>query len=135
MRAIIPNETHMSYIANIEKETKQNENFRKVLHTGPHSQLVVMSLRPEEEIGEEVHHVDQFIRVEAGKGLAVLDGVRTEIEDDWCVVIPAGTRHNIINTSGDKDMKLYTIYSPAEHKDGTVHKTKTEALADEADHS
>jgi mannose-6-phosphate isomerase-like protein (cupin superfamily) len=121
----------MSYIANIEKETTDNDNFRKVLVTGPHSQLVVMSLRPDEEIGEEVHSVDQFIRIEKGKGLAVLDGVKTEIENDWCVVIPAGTRHNIINSSGDKDMKLYTIYSPAEHKDGTIHKTKTEALMDE----
>jgi mannose-6-phosphate isomerase-like protein (cupin superfamily) len=124
----------MGYIANIEKETLDNDNFRKVLFTGPHSQLVVMSLRPDEEIGEEVHSVDQFIRIEKGKGVAVLDGARTEIGDDWCVVIPAGTRHNIINSSGDKDMKLYTIYSPAEHKDGTIHKTKTEALMDEEDH-
>lgn len=121
------------YIGNIEKETKENENFRKVLFTAPHSQLVVMSLLPGEDIGEEVHEVDQFIRVETGKGKAVLDGEEFEIEDDWAVVIPAGTRHNIINTSSEK-MKLYTIYSPANHPEGTIHSTKEEAMKAEAEH-
>ncbi len=122
------------YIIDIEKETLENENFRKVLYTAPHSQLVVMSLLPKEEIGEEVHHLDQFLRIEAGEGLAILDGVEHAIQKDSVVVVPAETRHNIINTSGELPMKLYTIYSPAEHKDGTIHKTKADALADEADH-
>jgi len=122
------------YIANIENETLENENFRKVLYTAHHSQLVVMSLKPLEEIGEEVHHLDQFLRIEEGAGAAILDDVRHEIQKDFVVVVPAGTKHNIINTSADKEMKLYTIYSPAEHKDGTIHKTKADALKDEADH-
>ncbi len=122
------------YIIDIEKETLENENFRKVLYTAPHSQLVVMSLLPKEEIGEEVHHLDQFLRIEAGEGLAILDGVEHVIQKDSVVVVPAETRHNIINTSAELPMKLYTIYSPAEHKDGTIHKTKADALADEGDH-
>ncbi|RLC32083.1 cupin domain-containing protein [Candidatus Woesebacteria bacterium] len=124
------------YIADIEKETKENTNFRKVLFTGPQSQLVVMSLKPGEDIGEEVHNnIDQFIRVEEGEGKAVLNGEETVIKDDWAVVVPAGAKHNVINTSQEKDLKLYTIYSPAEHKDGTIHKTKEEAMADEHDHA
>lgn len=124
------------YIADIEKETKENTNFRKVLFTGPQSQLVVMSLKPGEDIGEEVHNnIDQFIRVEEGEGKAVLNGEETVIKDDWAIVVPAGAKHNVINTSQDKDLKLYTIYSPAEHKDGTIHKTKEEAMADEHDHA
>lgn len=124
------------YIADIEKETKENTNFRKVLFTGPQSQLVVMSLKPGEDIGEEVHNdIDQFIRVEEGEGKAVLNGEETVIKDDWAVVVPAGAKHNVINTSQDKDLKLYTIYSPAEHKNGTIHKTKEEAMADEHDHA
>lgn len=121
----------MPYVNNLEKETLENENFRKVLNTTEKSQLVVMSLLPGEDIGEEVHHdVDQFIRIEEGEGKAVLDGEEFEIKDDFALVIPAGTRHNIINT-GTSKMKLYTLYTPPEHKDGTVHKTKEEALADE----
>lgn len=119
------------YVDNIEKITLENENFRKVLYTGPNSQLVVMSLRASEEIGEEVHELDQFIRVEKGKGKAVLDGVEYDIADDFAVVIPAGTKHNIINTDVDDPMKLYTIYSPAEHRDGVVHATKEDAMADD----
>lgn len=115
------------YVVNIEEETKENENFRKVLFTAPHSQLVVMSLKPGEEIGLEVHELDQFIRIESGEGKAVLDGQEHEIRDDFAIVIPQGTHHNIINTSEDKEMKLYTIYSPAEHPEGTIHKTKAEA--------
>ncbi len=124
------------YIADIEKETKENTNFRKVLFTGPQSQLVVMSLKPGEDIGEEVHNdIDQFIRIEEGEAKVVLDGKETEIKDDWATVIPAGTKHNVINTSQEKELKLYTIYSPPEHKDGTIHKTKEEAMADEHDHA
>jgi len=114
------------YVTNIEKATKENNNFRKVLYTAQSSQLVVMSLKAGEEIGAEVHDLDQFIRIEKGKGKAVLDGVEHEIEDDFAVVIPAGTNHNIINT-GDEEMKLYTVYSPPEHRDGVVHATKEEA--------
>ena len=121
------------YVANIENITKDNENFRKVLYTAKHSQLVVMALKPGEEIGEEVHNLDQFIRIEEGEGKAVLDGVEHQIKDDFAIVIPAGTRHNVINTSQEKKMKLYTIYSPPEHKDGKVHPTKEDALADKED--
>ena len=119
------------YVVDIEKVTKENKNFRKVLYTAKNSQLVVMSLRRGEEIGEEIHELDQFIRIEKGKGKAVLDGVEHKIEDDYAIVIPAGARHNIINTSKDKEMKLYTIYSPPEHRDGVVHKTKDDAIAED----
>ena len=119
------------YVVDIEKATKENKNFRKVLYTAKNSQLVVMSLKPGEEIGEEVHELDQFIRIEKGKGKAVLDAVEHKIKDDYAIVIPAGTRHNIINTSKDEEMKLYTIYSPPEHRDGVIHKTKADALADD----
>jgi len=118
-------------VINLERETEDNENFRKVLFTAPHSQLVVMSLEPGEDIGAEVHEVDQFIRIEVGEGMAILDGVESPLEDGSAVVVPAGTQHNIINTSEDQ-MKLYTVYSPAEHADGTIHKTKAEAMAEEA---
>lgn len=120
----------MPYINNLEKDTVENDNFRKVLNTTEKSQLVVMSLLPGEDIGEEVHDVDQFIRLEEGKGKAILNGVEYEIEDDWAVVVPAGATHNIINT-GDTKMKLYTVYTPPEHKDGTIHRTKAEALDSE----
>jgi len=122
------------YIENIEKLSLENENFRKVLYTAKNSQLVVMSLKPGEEIGEEVHQLDQFIRCEAGMGKAVLDGVEHEISDGFVIVVPAGARHNIINTSADKPLKLYTLYSPPNHKDGTIHRTKADAVADEAEH-
>ena len=122
------------YVANIESDTLGNENFRKVLFTGPHSQLVVMNLQAGEDIGMEVHNdVDQFIRIEKGSGKAFLNGEEHEIEEDYAVVVPAGTEHNIVNT-GANEMKLYTVYSPANHPDGTVHKTKADALADEHDH-
>ena len=119
------------YVVDIEKATKENKNFRKVLYTAKNSQLVVMSLKPGEEIGEEVHELDQFIRIEKGKGKAVLDAVEHKIKDDYAIVIPAGTRHNIINTSKDEEMNLYTIYSPPEHRDGVIHKTKADALTDD----
>lgn len=119
------------YVDNIEKITLENRNFRKVLYTGKHSQLVVMSLAPGEDIGEEVHSLDQFLRVEAGSGKAVLDGVEHQIADGSAIVVPAGTRHNIINGSQAEPMKLYTIYSPPEHMDGVVRATKAEAMAQE----
>jgi mannose-6-phosphate isomerase-like protein (cupin superfamily) len=119
------------YITNIEKDSLENTNFRKVLYTAKNSQLVLMSLRPKEEIGAEVHTLDQFIRIEKGTGKAVLDGVEHPLEDGSAVVIPAGTNHNIINTSPSEEMKLYTIYSPPEHQDGVVRATKADAEASE----
>ena len=114
------------YIANIEKLSLENNFFRKVLYTDKNLQLVVMSLNFGEDIGEEIHQLDQFIRVEKGEGKAVLDGVETSLSNGSVVIIPTGTRHNIINTGGDS-MKLYTLYAPPNHKDGTIHKTKAEA--------
>lgn len=124
------------YIINIEEKTQANNYFREVLFTAPHCQLVVMALKPNEDIGEEVHtDVDQFLRVESGEGKAVLDGVETVIKDGSAVVVPAGTKHNIINTSSSTPLKLYTLYAPPEHRDGTIHQTKADALADEEDHT
>lgn len=118
------------YSVNIEDRTQKNNFFREVLFTGPNSQLVVMALKPGEDIGVETHDdVDQFIRVESGTGKAILDGKEHKLEDGVAVVIPAGTEHNIINTSQSEPMKLYTVYTPPEHPDGTVHKTKAEAEA------
>ena len=123
------------YHVDIEKKTEKNDYFREVLFTGPHSQLVVMSLNVGEDIGLETHpDTDQFIRVEEGKGKAVLDGEEFELEDGFAIVIPAGTQHNVINTSSKKAMKLYTVYTPPEHPDGTIHKTKAEAEAAEKEH-
>ena len=122
------------YVANIEKLSLENENFRQVLYTAKNCQLVVMSLKPQEEIGSEVHQLDQFIRCESGQGRAILDDVEYEISNGFVVVVPAGARHNILNTSSDKPLKLYTLYSPPNHKDGTIHKTKFEAEADEGEH-
>lgn len=116
------------FINNIEKETVENNNFRKVLYTATHSQLVLMSLRPQEEIGREVHtENDQFFRFEKGKGICVIDDVEHEISDGFSVIVPAGVYHNIINTSPDEDLKLYTLYSPPHHRDGIIHATKEEA--------
>lgn len=122
------------YVANIEKLSLENENFRKVLYTAKNSQLVLMSLKPKEDIGEEIHQLDQFIRCEAGVGKAVLDGVEHEISNGFAVVIPAGTKHNVINVSLDKSLKLYTLYSSPNHKDGTVHIVKQDAEMDENEH-
>ena len=119
------------FVANIEKETLENSNFRKVLYTGKHSQLVLMSLAPNEEIGMEVHEEnDQFFRFEKGEGKCIIDGNEYELSDGVAVVVPAGAQHNIINTSSEEELKLYTIYSPAHHKDGVVRATKAEAEAD-----
>ncbi len=122
------------YITNIEKLSLENQNFRRVLYTAKNSQLVVMSLKPDEDIGEEVHELDQFIRCEKGQGKAILDDVETQISDGFVVVVPAGTKHNIVNISGTETLQLYTLYSPPNHKDSTLHKTKAEAEADEKEH-
>lgn len=123
------------FVTNIEERTVQNDNFRRVIFTASHCQLVLMSLLPGEEIGSEVHdNVDQFFRIESGQGKVVIAGEETVITDGFAIVIPAGTEHNIINASTNQPLKLYTIYSPPEHRDGVIHKTKQEALADETDH-
>lgn len=119
------------YVVNIEQLSLENTTFRKVLYTATSSQLVVMSLLPGEDIGEEVHQLDQFIRCEGGHGKAILDGVEHVISDGFAVVVPAGARHNIINTSADELFKLYTLYSPPNHHDGVVHQTKAQAEADD----
>ena len=116
--------------SNIEKDTLGNTNFRRVLYTGKNSQLVLMNLKPSEEIGEEVHRtVDQFFRFEKGEGIVSIDGMRQKVADGDAVIVPAGAKHNVTNTSKTKELKLYTIYSPPEHQDGTVRKTKADALA------
>ena len=117
------------FLRNIEGLALENEEFRRVLYTARHCQLVVMALKPGEEIGAEVHKLDQFFRVEAGNGDAVLDGVRTAIVPGFAVVVPAGTNHNIINT-GSVPLKLYTIYAPPNHRDGVIHHTRDDAEAD-----
>jgi mannose-6-phosphate isomerase-like protein (cupin superfamily) len=121
------------YGINIEHATLENEFFRQVLFTGPNSQLVLMALRPGEDIGQETHmDTDQFVRIEAGHGRAIIGGQNYDLEDGSAIVIPAGAEHNVINTSQDSTLKLYTVYTPPEHPDGTVHKTKAEAA--EAEH-
>lgn len=116
--------------SNIEKDTLGNNDFRHVLYTGKHSQLVLMKLKPGEEIGEEVHKtVDQFFRFEKGEGLVSVDSTRYRVVDGDAVIVPAGAKHNVTNTSRTADLKLYTIYSPPEHQDGTIRKTKADALA------
>lgn len=119
----------------IELDTLENTNFRRVLFTGAHCQLVLMSLLPNEEIGMEVHaNVDQFFRFEAGEGKAILDGEEVVFKANDVVIVPAGTNHNIINTSATESLKLYTIYSPANHTAGTIHATKADAMSAEAEH-
>ena len=123
------------YVANIEKKSLENKYFREVLFTGPHSQLVVMSIAPGEDIGMETHdNVDQFFRVEAGIGRAVLNGKEYNLADGSAVVVPAGTEHNIINSSKSEPLKLYTIYSPPNHPHGTINRDKAEAIAYEKEH-
>lgn len=120
------------FVISIEKETRKNANFRCVLYTGKYSQLVLMSLKPEEEIGEETHgDVDQFFRFEGGEGKVIIDGKEHLVKDGDAVIVPAGAKHNVINTSKKLDLKLYTIYSPPEHQDGIVRRTKAEAMAKE----
>ena len=120
--------------SNIEKSTLENDNFRKVLYTGKHSQLVLMSLKPKEEIGLEVHaDNDQFFRFEKGQGKCIIDGNEYSVSDGTAIVVPAGANHNIVNVSETESLKLYTIYSPAHHKDGIVRASKEEAEAQEAE--
>ncbi len=121
------------YVGSIEKASEKNKNFRQVLFTGKHLQLVVMSLKPKEEIGNEVHEtVDQFFRIEEGRARFVFDGTEEHVVGPGgAVVVPAGTYHNVINVSPTKPLKLYTIYTPPQHPDGTVHKTKADAEAAE----
>lgn len=115
---------------NIEKSTIENTNFRKVLYTGKNSQLVLMSLKPKEDIGVETHDdVDQFFRIESGKGKAIINGNEYELSNGISIIVPAGSEHNLINTGSD-DLKMYTIYSPPNHQDGTIHATKKDALGD-----
>ena len=122
------------YTTNIEKDTLGNNNFRRVLYTGKHSQLVLMSLAPKEEIGMEVHEEnDQFFRFEKGQGRCIIDGNEYELKDKVAIVVPAGAQHNVINTSGEEELKMYTIYSPAHHKDGIIRATKEEAEANGAE--
>jgi mannose-6-phosphate isomerase-like protein (cupin superfamily) len=117
------------FVEDIETIAVKNEEFRRVLYTAKNCQLVVMALKPQEEIGAEVHTLDQFFRVEEGAGEAILDGVRTAIQAGFAVIVPAGARHNIINT-GSVPLKLYTIYAPPNHRDGVVHHTRADAEAD-----
>lgn len=117
------------FVQDIESLAVRNDDFRRVLYTAKHCQLVVMALKPEEEIGAEVHELDQFFRVEDGNGEAVLDGVRTAIRAGFAILVPAGANHNIINT-GSKPLKLYTLYAPPNHRDGVVHRARADAEAD-----
>jgi mannose-6-phosphate isomerase-like protein (cupin superfamily) len=118
------------FVQDIENLAVKNDEFRRVLYTAKHCQLVVMALKPGDEIGAEIHTLDQFFRVEEGRGEAVLDGVRTPIQAGFAIVVPAGANHNIINT-GSVPLKLYTLYSPPNHRDGVVHHTREEAEADD----
>jgi len=122
------------YSGNIEQLTIENTNFRQVLYTGQHAQLVLMSLKPGEEIGEEIHGKnDQFFRFEAGQGRVVIDDNEYRVGDGSAIIVPAGARHNVINTSESEDLKLYTLYAPSHHKDGIVRATRDEAMANEED--
>ena len=118
------------FCSNIEKDTLENENFRKVIYTGKHSQLVLMSLAPKEEIGMEVHiENDQFFRFEKGQGKCIIDGNEYKVSDGFAIVVPAGAEHNVVNVSETEALKLYTIYSPPHHQDGVVRATRDEAMA------
>ncbi len=123
------------FLANLEETALQNTYFRRVLHTSKHTQLVVMAIPAGEDIGVEVHQaVDQFIRVEAGEGKLIINTEEKPLKAGDAFIIPAGTQHNVLNTSAEKPLKLYTLYSPPHHRDGVVHKTKQEAAADQTDH-
>jgi len=120
------------YAINLEQETKKNTDFRRVLYTGKHSQLVLMSIGPGEEIGEETHDdTDQFFRFEGGEGKVIIDGVEHRVKDGNGIIVPAGARHNVVNSSKRANLRLYTIYAPPEHQDGVVRHTKSEAVASE----
>ena len=119
----------LGYVRNLSAVAEANPDFRQVLYTAKHTQLVVMSIPPQGEIGSEVHTLDQFFRVESGTGTTTLDGVETPISDGFAILIPAGTKHNIVNT-GTTDLKLYTLYSPPNHRDGVRHQTRADAESD-----
>lgn len=122
------------FYTDIERDTLTNTNYRKVVYTGPHSQLVLMSLAPGQEIGLEIHpDNDQFFRFEAGEGRVVIDGNEYQVTDGSAIIVPAGAEHNVVNTSGSESLKLYTIYSPAHHKDGIIRSTKQAADTNEAE--
>ena len=125
----------VGFVDNIEEKTEQNNFFRQVLYTGKHTQLVVMSLLPGEEIGMEVHpQVDQFFRIEEGRAKVIIDGEEHEVDEGFAIIVPAGSQHNVINT-GSNPLKLYTLYSPPNHPDGTIHRTRAEAMvAEEEEH-
>jgi mannose-6-phosphate isomerase-like protein (cupin superfamily) len=134
LKFVIMSDMKKGYKQNIEKLTVENNNFRKVEYTGEQLQLVLMSLKPGEDIGSEIHpENDQFFRIDAGKGKAVINETEYEIEDGDAIVVPKGAEHNIINTSESEDLKFYTIYAPSHHKDGIVRETKEEAMANEED--
>lgn len=118
------------YVKNIEEISVKNDDFRRVLYTAKNCQLVIMALKPQEEIGMEMHKLDQFFRVEEGEGEAILDGVHTKISAGFAVLVPAGTEHNIINTSSES-LKLYTLYAPPNHRDGIIHHSPAEAKEDD----
>lgn len=118
------------FVTNIEQATLENDDFRRVIYTAKHCQLVLMALPAGTDIGEEVHDVDQFLRIEEGEGQSILDGVERDLTDGSVIVVPAGVRHNIINTSTSDALRLYSLYAPPHHKDGTVHPTKADAEND-----
>ena len=124
--------TMKGLVIHLEHETEKNADFRRVLYTGKYSQLVLMSLKPEEEIGEETHQdVDQFFRFEGGEGKVIIDGVEHRVKNGSGVIVPAGARHNVVNTSKRENLRLYTLYSPPEHQDGVVRHTKKDAATNE----
>ena len=124
------------YVVNLEKQTEKNADFRRVLYTGKHSQLVLMNLKPSEEIGMEVHeHIDQFFRFESGEGGVFIDGVQHKVHGGDAVIVPAGANHNVVNTSDHVELKFYTIYAPPEHQDKVVRHTKADALASPEEYS
>jgi mannose-6-phosphate isomerase-like protein (cupin superfamily) len=126
--------TMAGYVKDIETIAIENVDFRRVLYTAKYCQLVVMSLLPSEEIGEEIHKLDQFFRVEEGTGEVIINGMRTPISSGFAIIVPAGTKHNIVN-NGDAPLKLYTLYSPPNHRDGVVHHTRDEAIKDNEEFS
>lgn len=129
------NESMRGYKGNIEEITIANTNFRHVVFTSQHQQLVVMSIKPKGDIGAEIHQiVDQFLRIEQGTGELILDGEKIAVRDGDAFIVPAGVEHNVVNTSETEDLKIYTVYSPPHHKDGVVHNTKEEAEADTTDY-
>jgi mannose-6-phosphate isomerase-like protein (cupin superfamily) len=132
-KKIIEKETYynsklLGFITNIENDTLKNENFREVIYTGKNSQLVLMSIKPKEDIGEEIHEVDQFFRIEGGSGKVIINNIEHKFSDGFAIIVPAGAKHNVI--ADDKVLKLYSIYSPPHHKDKTIHKQKSDALND-----